>query len=246
MDTVADEVVVSEVSQSPIASYRHTAGLLVIAIVLLVAGLAAQHRPTQGGGLTDTHASAIPTYFVALFMEAALLFYVKVGVARKGVKLLDLCGKRWKSIRDVLRDIVIATAFFLIFEAVGVALSMLFGQNDAKTVNLLLPVSLVEILMWITVSVTAGFVEELVFRGYLQTQLRVLTGNVWLAIIGQAVVFALMHGYQGLQNVAIILVLALLFGVLAAWRRSLLPGMMSHAASDIWGGWLKHALGFQY
>jgi membrane protease YdiL (CAAX protease family) len=80
----------------------------------------------------------------------------------------------------------------------------------------------------------------------LQRQLRALTGNVWLAIVGQAAVFAVMHGYQGMQNVAIIAVLALLFGVLAAWRRSLLPGMMSHAASDIWGGWLKHLVGFQY
>jgi hypothetical protein len=179
-------------------------------------------------------------------MEAALLFYVKAGVARKGIKLLDLCGERWKSSRDVVRDIVIATGFFLIFEVVGVTLSLVFGQNDAKTVDILLPINLVEILLWIVVSVTAGFVEELVFRGYLQRQLRALTGNVWLAIVGQAAVFAVMHGYQGMQNVAIIAVLALLFGVLAAWRRSLLPGMMSHAASDIWGGWLKHLVGFQY
>jgi membrane protease YdiL (CAAX protease family) len=246
MEAIANDRDFREVKPAPVASYRHTIGLFVIAIVVLGMGLAAQHRPTAGGGLTNTHASAIPTYIVALVMEALLLLYVKRGVARQGVTLSELCGRRWKSAKDVVRDVAIAIGFFLVFEAVAIFLPMLFSPDNAKTVDILLPINLVEILVWIAVSVTAGFVEELVFRGYLMTQLRALSGNVWVANAGQAIVFGVMHGYQGMTNVAVIAVLALLFGALAIWRKSLLPGMVSHAASDIWGGWLKHLVGFPY
>ncbi len=54
----------------------------------------------------------------------------------------------------------------------------------------------------------------------------------------QAVVFGASHAYQGAKPVAIITVLGILYGVLAWWRRSLLPGIAAHAWSDIDGGWL--------
>jgi membrane protease YdiL (CAAX protease family) len=82
-------------------------------------------------------------------------------------------------------------------------------------------------------SVTAGFCEELVYRGYLQKQFLALTGNAALAVLAQALLFGVGHWYQGIKMVIIITLLGLLFGGFAYWRKSLRPGMIAHALGDI-------------
>ncbi len=42
--------------------------------------------------------------------------------------------------------------------------------------------------------------------------------------------------YQGWRATLIIFFYALAFGILAAWRKSILPGMIAHSAIDIVGG----------
>jgi hypothetical protein len=41
-------------------------------------------------------------------------------------------------------------------------------------------------------------------------------------------------------------VLGVLYGTLAAWRKDLKAGMLSHAWSDLWEGWIKQASGFSW
>jgi hypothetical protein len=64
-----------------------------------------------------------------------------------------------------------------------------------------------EIFLWLLVSLSAGFCEELVFRGYLQRQFHAATGNVVVAVALQAIVFGLVHTYQGWKPVLVITVL---------------------------------------
>jgi len=106
----------------------------------------------------------------------------------------------------------------------------------------LLPQSLSEVLVWILVSITAGFCEELQSRGYLQRQLHALTGSIVAAVLGQGVLFGLMHSYQGWKPVVVISTLGVLYGALAAWRRNLRANIIAHAWSDVWEGWLKQLL----
>ena len=85
-------------------------------------------------------------------------------------------------------------------------------------------------------SLTAGFCEELIFRGYLQRQFAALTNSVWAAIVLQGLSFGAAHGYQGWKLMVVIAVYGSLFGVLVQWRRSLRPGMMTHFIQDgLWG-----------
>ena len=83
------------------------------------------------------------------------------------------------------------------------------------------------------VALSAGFCEELVFRGYFQRQFHALTGSAAAAVGLQALVFGVGHFYEGAWAVAQITAYGLLFGLLAAWRKSLRPGMLAHAWSDI-------------
>src|ERR1039457_4944712 len=72
--------------------------------------------------------------------------------------------------------------------------------------------------------------------GYFQRQFETFTGNPWIALFLQAVLFGIAHGYQGIEACAKIACFGVLYGLLALWRKSLRPGMMAHAWSDILSG----------
>jgi membrane protease YdiL (CAAX protease family) len=150
-----------------------------------------------------------------------------------------LSGGRWTSWRSVAVDIAILVPFWAIWEGAAYGVDRLLGPTAAKSVDSLLPKSFLEILIWIATACTAGICEELVFRGYLQRQMRAATGSGTAAVIGQGLVFGLFHSYQGWKNVVVISVLGVLYGMLAAWRGNLRVNIVSHAATDIWEGWLK-------
>jgi len=82
---------------------------------------------------------------------------------------------------------------------------------------------------------SAGFEEELLFRGYLSQQFGAWTGSRAIAIILQGIVFGLAHGFYGKAMLAVMLQGALL-GLLAHWRKSLRPGMLAHGLQDTIGG----------
>ena len=227
-----------------IASWKHLAGFIVIMAALLVLGLYQQRAGSgtgsnQGSGQLASHTYAIPIYLTALGMDWALLYFCWAGVRGHGGNLWDLAGGRWKSWRDVLTDLAILLPFWAVWEGAAYGVHLLLGSGSAKSVDSLLPKSMVEVLVWIATCITAGICEEMAFRGYLQRQFHALTGNIAWAVVLQALVFGIAHGYQGWRNVVVISVLGVLYGALAAWRKNLRVNIVSHAGSDIWEGWLK-------
>jgi len=235
-----------EMRQRPpqIASWGHLIGFLLIGAGVVGLGLLAQHAPPGGGagsspGQLGRHSQAIRIYLVAILMDWALLYYCWVGVHRRGGDLKTLSGGRWGSWKNLAVDLAIALPFWALWEAAAYGVHWLLGPSSAKSVDSLLPQSLLEILLWIGTSITAGICEEMAFRGYLQRQFHVLTGGVAMAVLGQGVVFGLFHSYQGWKSVIVICVLGTLFGALAAWRGNLRANIIVHAWADVWEGWLK-------
>jgi membrane protease YdiL (CAAX protease family) len=88
--------------------------------------------------------------------------------------------------------------------------------------------------------VFAAFGEEFLYRGYLLTRLAEIFGGgrvAWgLAIIGQAIAFALAHWYQGPVGMFSIGVGAVIAGIAAsAWGRNLWPAIVAHGLMDTIG-----------
>jgi membrane protease YdiL (CAAX protease family) len=226
-----------------IASWPHLAGFLAIMGGMVAMGFLAQHGASAGSAAESQlagHSKAIPIYLVAAFMDWALLYYCWVGVHRNGGTLETLSGGRWLTWKSVGVDLAIAAPFWAAWEGAAYGVHWLLGANSAKTVNSLLPKTLLEVLIWIGVSITAGICEEMAFRGYLQSQFRALGAGVAAAVLAQGIVFGLAHAYQGWKNTVVISVLGVLFGALAAWRKNLRSNIVVHAWADVWGGWLQH------
>ena len=97
-------------------------------------------------------------------------------------------------------------------------------------------------MLWLGLSATAGFCEEVLFRGYLQRQLTRLVRNRWLALAVVSVFFGLGHGYEGASRMVLIGALGFCFGVVSLLRRSLRPAMMAHTMQDAVSGLLLRSL----
>lgn len=219
-----------------LAPVWHMVILVIILLILYAGGAHMQKEQSTGEGIIRQHPSSAPLYLSLIVFEWLLVGYVWIGVRKRKIKVFDLVRGKWDNWRSVLVDLVIALCFMAIWKGVEHVVSYFTGDGSNKLVGVLLPQGLVEIILWVMVSISAGFCEELVYRGYLQGQLLALTGSSIAAIIIQGILFGISHGYQGLKMVIMISVLGILYGILASWRRSLRPGMINHALTDILGG----------
>jgi membrane protease YdiL (CAAX protease family) len=228
----------------PIASRLHLAGFVLIVAGVVALGFLAQQGSSAGaqGGQLAGHSIAMQVYLFAIALDWALFYYCWAGVHRRGGSIWSLLGGRWNSWKSVATDLAIVLPFWLIWEGVAYGVARLLGPSGAKTVDSLLPQSLLEVIVWIATCITAGICEEMVFRGYLQRQLHALTGSLFAAVIAQGAIFGLSHAYQGWKNATVISVLGVLYGALAVWRGNLRANIVAHAWSDIWGGWLKFVI----
>jgi hypothetical protein len=92
-----------------------------------------------------------------------------------------------------------------------------------------LPTNSLEGAGFLGLALTAGFVEEFVFRGYLQAQLTALTGSVVIGSFLQLALFVQGHYYQGALRLIPAAVIGLILTVVRLWSKSLRPGMIGHA-----------------
>ncbi|RLD21646.1 MAG: hypothetical protein DRI69_03485 [Bacteroidetes bacterium] len=93
------------------------------------------------------------------------------------------------------------------------------------------------------VSLSAGFCEEIVFRGFLITYLMALFASssygVLIAIVLSTLIFAVLHAYQGWLAILKIALLTFMFGVIFVMTGSLWPVIILHFAVDFIGGFLS-------
>jgi CAAX protease family protein len=228
-----------------IAPLWHT--ILFIAILLANSYIAAISLPKMSAAASAKQ--LVFGYVFTIGWELVLLLVVWLGIRSRGVTIRSLISGRWKSVEDFLIDVALAAGGVVtIYIVVGIV-SILMGLADPqrigetkKLADMLAPSSPAALAVFILLSSFAGFIEEIVFRGYFQKQFAALTGKVYLGMIIQAVIFGLGHGYEGFRRMFVIFCLGCLFGILALVRKSLRPGMMAHAVFDSLQGVILYLL----
>lgn len=205
-----------------IAPWWHFLLVLLILALAIVASTSGQGTATTGPDLS--------VYLSVLGFEWVMCFVTWLGT-RQRATLRELIGERWSG-----RTALVALGFWLVFEGTDHAMHWLLHSGEPANLKNILPRTVLQGVVWILLSISAGFCEEFVYRGYLQRQFTALTRSAAAGIVLQAVVFGVSHGYQGWRQVITITVLGVLYGLLFRWQRTLLPGMLSHAWSDIISG----------
>jgi len=230
-------------SSDLIAPVWHTVLLVSIFLGLTIAGALFQRHAQSTSGVLQQHPNVVPLYLSVITVEWFLVYGVWAGIHNRGLDLGDLIGGRWNSAKNVLVDLVLAIVVWILWLGIQFGVSRIVPSH-AKSVSALLPQSLLEVGLWIATSLTAGFCEEVAFRGYFQKQFHAMTGSAVAGVVLQAILFGISHGYQGLRAIVMIVLFGFLYGILAFWRNSLRPGMILHAWSDIYAGYLFQFLRF--
>jgi len=228
---------IESATQELVAPRRHTALLIALFLGLAVSGAFFQRHARSQPEMLEQHPHLVPLYLSLIAMEWGLFVWVwRGGLRRSGTKLSELIGGKWVSAKDVLVDGGLAFGLWAVWTLANMASYRWLGPGHAASIQTYLPQRALEILLWIGVSMSAGFCEELVFRGYFQKQFEAFTQSRWVAVSLQAVLFGISHGYQGIEACARIACLGTLYGLIALWRKNLRPGMIAHAWGDILSG----------
>lgn len=232
MSTPTEEIS-NESQTGPVASRRHSAILIAILLLIALAGLVmlgkAHGAPSRAGGTADLYLGLIAA-------EWGLFLYARAGLKRYGTSLARLISARPMTARTMAVDLLLGALLLGALLAAQFGLDRLIGGGDSTLVRRVLVTRVELVPLWLALSLSAGIVEEFVFRGYFQRQFGAWLGHPWLGVGAQAVLFGVTHGYQGGLLIVRIVLLGLLFGVAARLRRSLVPGMTAHAGVDLIGG----------
>jgi uncharacterized protein len=174
-------------------------------------------------------------YATAIAVDWALVVYV-ARVGRGRWRLSELLGARGPSrgVAALATDILLAGAAWLLIEAAELASVHFAGARPG--VAQLLPATDAARIAWCAFALTAGFCEEVVYRGYLQTEVGARTRSPLIGVVAQALLFGLAHADQGGGAALRIGAYGLLLGVLASARGSLWPGILCHVCVDLVSG----------
>lgn len=212
----------------------HTIILLLVMIGVSVAGYFSAQRMRSA-----QNPNRLFFYGVTMAWEWIMVAYIYWGVRRHGKSMRELVGGGWTRARDFFRDLGIALSFWIAaLFVLGIVAHVVGTSGMNQAARTISPQGLQESVLWIAVAVTAGFCEETIFRGYLQKQLAAWTQSAPAGVMLSAVLFGTGHIYQGGKATVVIGVYGLMFGILAEVRRSLRPGMMTHAWHDALAGLL--------
>ncbi len=212
-----------------VAPWWHTA--LLVLLLLSVSYLNA--RGTRQGRLNAHH---MALYAATIVAEWVLFLLTWWGLRMKHIPLAEVLGFR-RGLRAWLQDLGVALIFWIaaiiILAIVALSLRLAHLASAQKAVTALAPRTGTEMLLWIVLCLTAGFCEELVFRGYFLRQFSSPLHRVWLGVLLSSLLFGCSHGYEGAAGMIAIVVYGALFCALALARDSLRPGMIAHAWHDI-------------
>ena len=216
----------------PLAPWWHT---VLVLLPIAAASLASFNQH----GLPDLHLPGmnhrLSGYCTVLAGEWLVVLVIWLGLRRRlPSPIRALVAGRWPTLGAFAKDLALAVGFIVVAVAVVSAGAKLVPGDPTLQAGIV-PLTRLELAVWVLLAATSGFCEELVFRGYLVEQVRGWTGSRRWAIFVQGVAFGLAHGYYG-KRMLLIVVHGWLLGLFAWWRKSLRPAMLAHGLQDLLGG----------
>ncbi len=220
-----------------LAPLWHTWTLLILLLSFALLSVWQTTHGVLGFGfhLANSHQSwskITRLYVSTIGFEGLLLAFVAFGVQGNGGSLAKVFGP-WKGWKELL----LGLPLWLVLTLTNALIAKgLFHVGSNPTLSAMAPHSNLELTFWVALSITAGFSEEIISRGYLQKQFKVLCNSAGIAVLLQAVIFGCLHLYQGWRNAIALTVFGLLLGLVAEWRKTLWAPVIAHSWNDAVSG----------
>jgi uncharacterized protein len=246
--------------QSPIAPVWHTVLLIMVIIAVSALGFV-RHTGPHGAAVVNR----LHTYGTTAILELVLIAWVAFGMKLRGVRFRSLFGKVSIDLKAIMLDFGIAIVFWILSMMALATVAMMWisveswithkpipiqtdktgkptmpnpaDDKAAKAVVQLAPTNAKEVAGWLMLCMLVGVAEELVFRGYLQTQFTAWAkGAAAAGVVFSAMIFGAAHGYEGARAMFMLTVFGAFFSLLALFRRNLRAGIFAHSWHDAVAG----------
>src|SRR6202167_6868365 len=201
-----------------LAPWWHTALMVLLIIGLSVAGVRQLHN------LGGQPLRLVANYSLTIAYEWILAALALRGIHMRKVPLRQLLGELRPGARGWWGDIGVALGYWagalIVLAVLGETLVKISGshidpQKIGDVTQKLAPVTGLEKMLFLVLSISAGFCEELVFRGYLQQQFARMGHRIWAGVALSALVFGGAHGYEGIAGMLVITAVGAMLCVLA-------------------------------
>lgn len=205
-------------------------GLVAFLFVPLPAFMHWQARASAAAG------AALPR--TGLYLSSALLLWSLVALTA-GCAMASHIGARTLGLVALSPAPLAGWTVLTIFAGLSVlVLGRLSGIPESPLLRHLIPVTALEKFSFSALSLSAGFTEELIFRGFLLWALTIASGSLLVAVVLSSVLFGILHEYQDVAGAARATVLGAVLAAPVVATGSLVPAMVAHAAIDLCSGLL--------
>jgi membrane protease YdiL (CAAX protease family) len=211
----------------------------VVGLAMGILAFGISMRILIGNASLEALGSFGPTriYLMGLVYEWSLFAFTVWTLARSGESLRDFIDRnKWTPQRllgYIAAAIVALVAWALFAFVLAKAHILRVGPMQLQHIRVLFPRTPLDKALWVMLSLSAGFCEELAYRGLILRRGTRLTNSVAGGIVVQSLVYASAHAALPWPLVLTIALLGLMFGTLATAQRSLVPGILLHATMDI-------------
>ena len=215
----------------------HTALLVSLIVAVALTGMLLARdtsaTPEAAGGANRPTDRLVGLYLPVFLVDGGLVVYVS-RIGRGENALRGLIGRLPRTVGQIAGTAAIALVGVLLIEVAEMLAAMWSGGGHGG--GALVPMGVVERVVWVAFAFTAGFCEEVIYRGYLQVQLAGFTRRIALGIALSALLFGVAHLDQGYATAIRFAGYGVGLGLLARGRRSLVPGIVCHVLLDAVSG----------
>lgn len=165
--------------------------------------------------------------YSAVFITHWLLAFLVIRrLKRKGLSLKEFIAPKKKT--KILPAILVFVSLNVLFTAYMI-LALTYGRiQPLRNLNAFQLVYFV-----VAQPLTAGFVEELIWRGYFIEKLLRIGNSEWRPIIFSSIAFAFIHGFWVVDKLAVTFLFGIIAGAYYVRERNLVVLMVTHVTLDI-------------
>ena len=167
----------------------------------------------------------------SLIVIAAILAVGRQSIRSVGLTIRGLALDLPVGVGSMVVAYCLMTAVLI---ALGLAWPSIMEQMQENAKRITRAVPRLHPLGFAVMAMLIGFYEELVFREFLMTRLRRVTGSWLLAVVISTRAFTGLHAMdQTWTALVAVSILSIVFSVVTIWRRSIVPAIVGHALFDL-------------
>jgi len=218
--------------------------ILLFFLVVIWPGLSLLVLFVGGGDISMDMVDPVKfLYIPTIVIEWLIVLAVALGIYREKSSFASI-GLVRPRLADLPTAIIFLVAANFVLMPVELLLSAV-GMPVSQNVDLLVEKAGQSFWWWLALSATAGFCEEVAFRGYIVTRIQgIFPRGGWALAVGiSSFAFAAGHGYQGPGGLILLFLLGAMFCGLFLYTKSLWPAILAHFIQDFSAVLYSHFVG---